>query len=63
MEKFGVIKSGVTPEFADSAETKKKAEDCAKPPIVDNNSDTIVALDDDFRKRASDAVASKLTSN
>ena len=62
MEKFGVVKSGITPELADSAETKK-AEDCAKPPIVDNNSDTVVALDADFRKRASDAVASKLTSN
>jgi hypothetical protein len=62
MEKFGVVKSGVTPSLADQPETKK-AEDCAKSPIVDNNSDTITALDADFRKRAANVVASKLTSN
>lgn len=59
MEKFGVVKSGLTPEI-EQAETKT-AEDCVKSQIVDNNTQKVAALDDDFRKRAAVAVTAKLT--
>ncbi len=59
MEKFGVIKDGITPDLNASQKTAK-AEDCTKPLIVDNNND-IAELDADFRKKAASIVAAKLT--
>lgn len=61
MEKYGVVKEGVTPETDEAA--AKSAKDCTNPPIVDNNTNKIDALDADFRKRAADATASKLANN
>jgi hypothetical protein len=61
MEKYGVVKDGLTPETDDAP--SKSAKDCNNPPIVDNNTDKIDALDADFRKRAADATASKLANN
>jgi hypothetical protein len=58
MEKYGVVKTGVTPEL-DSPETKTAA-DCVKTNIVDNKKQTIDVLDADFRKKAADAAAAKL---
>lgn len=61
MEKYGVVKEGITPEMP--AEQEKPAQDCVKTAIVDNNRDKTAALDDDFRKRAAQAAAAKLTNN
>lgn len=58
MEKYGVVKEGVTPEV--NAEQVRHADDCVKAAIVDNNTDKTAALDADFRKKAADAAASKL---
>lgn len=58
MEKYGVIKDGLTPELKD-----EKSEDCVKVAIVDNNTDKTAELDADFRKKAADAAASKLANN
>jgi hypothetical protein len=59
MEKFGVIKDGITPDLSSTQKTAK-AEDCVKLPIVDNNTDDIAGLDSDFRKKAASAAAGKL---
>lgn len=61
MEKYGVIKEGLTPDV-ENADTKTAA-DCVNPAIVDNNTDRIKALDADIRKKAADAAASKLANN
>jgi len=61
MEKYGVVKDGITPEN-ESAPTKS-AKDCTNPPIVDNNTSKIDALDADFRKKAADAISSKLANS
>lgn len=61
MEKYGVIKDGITPEL--NVDAVKTAKDCAKASIVDNDTDKTAALDADFRKRAADAAASKLTND
>jgi hypothetical protein len=58
VEKYGVVKTGVTPEL-DLPETKTAA-DCVKANIVDNKNQTIDVLDADFRKKAADAAAAKL---
>jgi len=58
MEKQGVIKSGLTPEL-EQPETKTAA-DCVKTEIVDNKTQSIDALDADFRKKAAEAAAAKL---
>jgi hypothetical protein len=58
MEKYGEVKTGLTPEL-DSTETKTAA-DCVKTNIVDNKKQTIDVLDADFRKKAAVAAAAKL---
>ena len=58
MEKYGVVKTGVTPDV-EPTETKTAA-DCVKTNIVDNKKQTIDVLDADFRKKAADAAAAKL---
>jgi len=58
MEKFGVVKSGITPNI--DTEKTKTAEDCVKTNIVDNNRQDIDVLDADFRKKAANAAAAKL---
>lgn len=61
MEKYGIVKDGITPEL--HAATNTSARDCVKTAIVDNKTDKTAALDDDFRKRAAETVAAKLNKN